>query len=59
MAKGRKGMVKVGHRAGNGQDRGKDRDRVGVEDKTMDMVETRTQGGRYILRYGGRKSNYR
>ena len=43
MAKGRKGMVKVGHRTEKGQDRGKDR--VGVEDKTMDMVETRTQGG--------------
>ena len=49
MAKGRKGMVKVGHRAGKGQDRGKDGDRVGVEDKTMDMVETRKRGGRYIL----------
>ena len=52
-------MVKVGYRAGKGQDRGKDRDRVGVEDRTMDMVESRTQGGSYILRYGGRKSNYR
>ena len=47
MAKGRKGMVKVGHREGKDQDRGKGRDRVGAEDKPLDMVETRTQGRSY------------
>ena len=40
--KGREGRVKVAHRGGKSQGRGKGIDRVGAEVETLDMVETRT-----------------
>ena len=38
----RKGKLKVAHRRGRSQDRGKGFGRVEAEGETMDMVETRT-----------------
>ena len=37
--------MKVGHRGGKGQDRGKSRDRVGTEGEVLGVVETRAQCG--------------
>ena len=43
MTKGRKGKVKVDHRWGKSQDRGKGIGRVGAERETLEMLNTMTQ----------------